>query len=52
VAACKRLIQGTRSQPLSTQLPAERAEFIDLFKGPNQKEGTNAFLEKRAPQWK
>ncbi|ECE0941591.1 enoyl-CoA hydratase, partial [Salmonella enterica subsp. enterica] len=26
--------------------------FIKLFDGDNQKEGVNAFLEKRSPEWK
>ncbi|WP_461534841.1 enoyl-CoA hydratase [Spongorhabdus nitratireducens] len=52
VAACKRLIQQTRSAPLSEGLPKERAEFNELFDDPNQLEGVNAFLEKRKPEWK
>ena len=30
----------------------EREHFIDLFNGPNQREGVNAFLEKRKAVWK
>ena len=52
VAACKRLIQQTRSAPLSEGLPKEREEFCELFDEPNQLEGVNAFLEKRKPEWK
>ncbi len=52
VALCKQLIQSARSQPLSNSLPEEREFFIDLFETADQKEGVNAFLEKRKPQWK
>ncbi|MGY0216658.1 enoyl-CoA hydratase [Endozoicomonadaceae bacterium StTr2] len=51
VAACKRLIQQTRSAPLSEGLPKEREEFNALFDDPNQLEGVTAFLEKRKPEW-
>lgn len=52
VAACKRLVQVTRSQPHAVGLITERELFVDLFDTDDQKEGVNAFLEKRAPQWK
>jgi len=32
-------------------LALERERFVDLFDDPNQREGVNAFLQKRAPQW-
>lgn len=51
IAACKRLIQGARHQAPAQVLPLEREAFIDLFDTLDQKEGVNAFLEKRAPQW-
>lgn len=51
VAACKRLIQGTRGQAHDALLMAERELFVDLFDTLDQKEGVNAFLEKRTPQW-
>ncbi len=52
VAACKKLIQGTRHAPLSTLLPQEREAFVDLFDTQDQKEGVGAFLQKRKPEWK
>lgn len=33
-------------------LALERERFVDLFDGEDQREGVNAFLEKRAPQWR
>jgi enoyl-CoA hydratase/carnithine racemase len=52
VAACKRLVQATRSQSHATALVSEREAFVDLFDSADQAEGVHAFLEKRAPQWK
>jgi enoyl-CoA hydratase/carnithine racemase len=52
VAACKRLIQGARHNPLGQILPVEREAFVDLFDTQDQKEGVHAFLEKRAAAWK
>lgn len=52
VAASKRLIQAARHNPLAQTLPVERELFIDLFDTQDQKEGVQAFLEKRAAQWK
>lgn len=51
VAACKRLVQATRSQTHAAALVSEREAFVDLFDSADQAEGVNAFLEKRAPQW-
>jgi enoyl-CoA hydratase/carnithine racemase len=51
VTACKALIQGARQRPMQHCLPVEREAFIDLFDTADQKEGVNAFLEKRAPRW-
>jgi enoyl-CoA hydratase/carnithine racemase len=51
VAACKRLVQATRSQSHSTALVSEREAFVDLFDTQDQKEGVLAFLEKRSPNW-
>ena len=52
VAACKQLIQGARSNPLKQLLPQEREAFLNLFDTHDQKEGVNAFLEKRKPLWR
>lgn len=52
VAASKKLIQGARHQPPLANLPVERELFIDLFHTEDQKEGVNAFLQKRSPGWK
>lgn len=51
VAACKTLVQTTRSQPAAAGLIAEREAFVDLFDTADQAEGVNAFLDKRAPVW-
>ena len=52
VAACKRLVQATRTQSHATALVSEREAFVDLFDSADQAEGVRAFLEKRAPRWK
>jgi len=52
VTASKKLIQGARQNPLATTLPVERELFIDLFDTQDQKEGVNAFLQKRTAEWK
>jgi enoyl-CoA hydratase/carnithine racemase len=52
VAACKALVQATRTQSQATALVGEREAFVDLFDTADQIEGVAAFLEKRAPQWK
>lgn len=52
VSFCKRLIQNTRSNTHANGLPLERELFVELFGTADQKEGVNAFLEKRKPAWK
>lgn len=52
VKYCKELIQGARQRPPTQMLPIERESFVKLFDCQDQKEGVNAFFEKRAPQWK
>lgn len=52
VRACKQLIQHARQGTPKSALPVERELFVDLFDTQDQKEGVNAFLEKRAPEWK
>jgi enoyl-CoA hydratase/carnithine racemase len=51
VAACKSLIQKNREMPITQALPHERQAFVDLFNSHDQKEGVQAFLEKRKPLW-
>lgn len=52
VAACKALVQATRSQTQASALVAEREAFVDLFDRADQAEGVQAFLQKRAPLWR
>ena len=52
VTACKTLIQGARSRPLVASLPDERTLFLGLFDTQDQKEGVQAFLEKRPAEWR
>ncbi|MFV7710565.1 enoyl-CoA hydratase [Shewanella algae] len=52
VAVCKQLIQAGRNMPRAQALPLERELFVALFDTQDQKEGVNAFLEKRAANWK
>ncbi|MCF7519130.1 MULTISPECIES: enoyl-CoA hydratase [Pseudoalteromonas] len=51
VTACKELIQKGRTQPMLHALPLERELFVQLFDTQDQKEGVNAFLEKRKANW-
>lgn len=52
VASCKRLIHGARDIEIESGLALERDLFVDLFSTEDQREGVNAFLEKRKPEWK
>src|SRR5882757_10223211 len=53
VGFSKTLIHQAREG--TARLPAlalERERFVDLFDGDDQREGVNAFLEKRRPHWR
>jgi len=53
VTSSKALIHQARlGTPRSAALALERERFVDLFDGPDQREGTSAFLEKRKPVWR
>jgi len=52
VRLCKQLIHGARDKALADGLQGERDRFEELFSTEDQKEGVNAFLEKRKPQWR
>ena len=52
VAFCKRLIHTGRDTVIGAGLEGERDLFVELFSTEDQREGVNAFLEKRKPQWK
>ncbi|ACD19993.1 enoyl-CoA hydratase [Paraburkholderia phytofirmans] len=43
--------QGRSGVPRAAALALERERFVDLFDGADQREGVNAFLEKRPPRW-
>jgi len=51
VSACKRLIQASRFTSIGSTYPVERDEFVALFDTRDQKEGVQAFLDKRSPEW-
>ena len=52
VRMCKTLIHSARDKAIGDGLKGERDLFVDLFSTEDQKEGVNAFLEKRKPDWK
>jgi enoyl-CoA hydratase/carnithine racemase len=53
VTFSKQLIHQSREgTPRSAALALERERFMDLFDGEDQREGVNAFLQKRKPVWK
>jgi enoyl-CoA hydratase/carnithine racemase len=52
VSFSKTLIHQARNGvPRGAALAVERERFVDLFDSPDQREGVNAFLEKRKPRW-
>ena len=52
VRAAKKMINQTYERTLSEGLTAEKQEFYNLFSTEDQKEGMQAFVEKRKPEWK
>jgi len=44
--------QAREGTPRHAALSIERERFLDLFDGEDQREGVNAFLEKRKPNWR
>lgn len=52
VSFCKELIHEARDAVMPKGLILERERFIQLFDTADQKEGVNAFLAKRQPEWK
>ena len=52
VRMCKTLIHTAREKAIADGLQGERDMFVELFSTQDQKEGVNAFLEKRKPEWK
>ena len=52
VRAVKKMINQTYERTLSEGLAAEKQEFYNLFATEDQKEGMQAFVEKRPPRWK
>ncbi|WP_027589059.1 enoyl-CoA hydratase [Pseudomonas sp. RL] len=51
VSRCKRLVMNARSAPHAQGWAAERDLFVELFDTRDQREGVNAFLEKRSARW-
>lgn len=52
VRAAKKMINQSYEQTLSEGLEVEKQEFYNLFASEDQKEGMQAFIEKRKPEWK
>ena len=52
VSFCKELVHSGRDGVLASGLEKERELFVKLFSTEDQREGVNAFLEKRKPEWK
>ena len=51
VSYSKALIQAARDTPPAQNLIHEREAFVKLFDAMDQREGVQAFLEKRQPNW-
>ncbi len=52
VRAAKKMINQVYEESLSDGLAEEKQEFYNLFSSADQKEGMQAFIEKRKPEWK
>lgn len=52
VRAAKKMINQTFERTLADGLTEEKQEFYNLFATEDQKEGMQAFIEKRKPEWK
>jgi enoyl-CoA hydratase len=52
VRAAKRMINQAYERSLQDGMVEERQTFYQLFSSHDQKEGMQAFIEKRAAQWK
>ena len=52
VRAAKRMMDRSFERPLTDAIYEERQEFYNLFNTEDQKEGMQAFIEKRKPEWK
>ncbi len=52
VRAAKKMINQAFEESLSEGLAEEKQEFYNLFASEDQKEGMQAFIEKRKPEWK
>ena len=52
VRAAKKMINRTYEHSLAEGLAEEKQEFYSLFASEDQKEGMQAFIEKRPPEWK
>jgi len=52
ITLCKQLVHTGRDTVIAAGLESERDLFVELFSTEDQREGVNAFLEKRKPEWK
>jgi enoyl-CoA hydratase len=52
VRAAKKMINQAFERTLSDGLAVEKQEFYNLFATEDQREGMQAFIDKRKPQWK
>ncbi|HJQ13907.1 MAG TPA: enoyl-CoA hydratase-related protein [Anaerolineales bacterium] len=52
IRAAKKMINQAFEHTLSEGLAAEKQEFYNLFATEDQKEGMQAFMEKRKPEWR